>query len=199
MPDDGIEEPPIIDQPLPYTDRLEQRNPGTIDLIVLHCTELPDLAEARTMGERVLYEGSGTGASGHYYIDRDGTCYRYVGDDRVAHHVVGYNQLSLGIELVNRGRYPRWFHAGSQAMTEPYEDRQIDSLTGLIRQLCKAHPSIAKIAAHADLDRRTVAAEDDPSIQIRRRLDPGPQFPWKAVLKAVGLERIGAEVEVKKI
>ena len=199
MPNDRIGDPPIIDQPLPYSDRLERRDPATIDLIVLHCTELPDLAEARAMGERVLYEGSGTGASGHYYIDRDGTCYRYVGDDRVAHHVVGYNQRSLGIELVNRGRYPQWFHAGSQTMTEPYAERQIECLTALIRQLCRGYPSITAIAAHADLDRRTITAEDDPSIQIQRRLDPGPQFPWNALLDAVGLERIEAEADGKDV
>ncbi len=65
-------EPRIADQLLPYHDRLELRDPATIDLIVIHCTELPTLEEAREMGERILYEGSGSGASGHYYIDRDG-------------------------------------------------------------------------------------------------------------------------------
>ncbi len=181
--------PRIADHLLPYHGRLELRDPATLELIVIHCTELPTLEEAREMGERRLYEGSGTGASGHYYIDRDGAIYRYVSDDRVAHHVVGYNQRSIGIELVNRGRYPRWFHAGHQAMTEPYETAQIDSLLGLLRHLRAVHAGIDKLAAHADLDRRSIAAEDDPRQTVQRRLDPGPRFPWQRVLDHVGLER----------
>jgi N-acetylmuramoyl-L-alanine amidase len=48
-----------------------------VELVVIHCTELPDLAIAREYGERALYD-NGTGNSGHYYIDRDGAIYRYV-------------------------------------------------------------------------------------------------------------------------
>src|SRR3546814_11398454 len=75
-----------------------------VDLVVIHCTELPDLATAREYGERVLHTGSGTGNSGHYYVDRNGDCHRFVAPDRVAHHVRGYNPRSIGIELVNAGR-----------------------------------------------------------------------------------------------
>lgn len=193
MPGDRATPPQIIDHLLPYHDRLEARDPRRIELIVLHCTELPDLEAARVMGERVLYEGSETGASGHYYIDRDGTLYRYVPDHRIAHHVVGYNDRSLGIEMVNRGRYPRWFHAEHQAMTEPYEPAQIDALLGLLGHLSAAYPRIAALAAHADLDRRAIAAEDDPNVTIQRRLDPGPQFPWQYVLDRSGLARLTPE------
>ena len=42
-----------------------------VDLVVIHCTELPDLAIAREYGERVLHD-NGSGNSGHFYIDRDG-------------------------------------------------------------------------------------------------------------------------------
>ena len=58
--------------PLPYVNALATRELGDIDLVVIHCTELPDLALAREFGERVLYADSGTGNSGHYYIERDG-------------------------------------------------------------------------------------------------------------------------------
>ena len=81
--------------PLPYVDALTARDPGDIDTVVIHCTELPDLATARAYGERVLY-ASGTGNSGHYYIDRDGRTTRFVADTRVAHHTFGYNPRSIG-------------------------------------------------------------------------------------------------------
>ena len=121
---------PTVD-PLPYEDRLDARPLGQIDLVVIHCTELPDLAMARHYGERILH-ASGTGNSGHYYIDRDGSVHVYVRPDRIAHHVRGYNPRSVGIELVNTGRYPDWLARGSQKMEEPYTGAQIASLTRLL-------------------------------------------------------------------
>ena len=63
--------PTIHDQPLPYIDRLPERDAGAVDTVVIHCTELPDLATAREYGERPLHD-NGTGNCGHYYVDRDG-------------------------------------------------------------------------------------------------------------------------------
>src|SRR3546814_5456644 len=84
--------------PLAYEDRLDARPLSQVDLVVIHCTELPDLAIAREYGERVLHIGSGTGNSGHYYVDRNGDCHRFVAPDRVAHHVRGYNPRSIRSE-----------------------------------------------------------------------------------------------------
>ena len=90
-------------------------------MVVIHCTELPDLATAREYGERVLCD-SGAGNSGHFYIDRDGSVVQYVAPERVAHHVRGMNAHTLGIELVNTGRYPDWFDSRHQAMDEAYTE-----------------------------------------------------------------------------
>ncbi len=97
----------IRQRPLPYVERLENRYTDEIDLVVIHCTELPDLAMARVYGEREHYPETRTGNSGHFYIDRDGRIEQWVPLDRVAHHVRGFNPHSIGIELVNNGRYPR--------------------------------------------------------------------------------------------
>ena len=81
----------IHDWPLPYAERLATRLRETIDLIVVHCTELPDLATAREYGERILYD-SGTGNCGHLYIDRDGSVHRFAPIERIKgdhHNVVG--------------------------------------------------------------------------------------------------------------
>ena len=61
----------IINDLLPYNDNLEKRNVQDIDMIVLHCTEVPTLKEARQYGERIRYKRSKTGNSGHYYINTD--------------------------------------------------------------------------------------------------------------------------------
>jgi N-acetylmuramoyl-L-alanine amidase len=183
---------PFLDAPLPYVARLQPRPLAEATLVVLHCTELPDLATAREYGERVLYPESGTGNSGHFYIDRDGTVQRWVPEDRIAHHVRGHNPHSVGIELVNRGRWPRWLDAAHQAMDEPYPDAQVEALIALLAQLRATLPALREIAGHEDLDRDQVPATDDPSVLVPRKRDPGPRFPWDRVLAAVPLRRVGA-------
>jgi N-acetylmuramoyl-L-alanine amidase len=181
---------PIAVDLLPYEARLDERPLSQIELVVIHCTELPDMALAREYGERVLY-ASGTGNSGHYYIDRDGTVYQYVSLRRIAHHVRGYNARAIGIELVNTGRYPHWHDSRHQAMDEPYTEAQIVSLIALLQKLQDELPSLRQIAGHEDLDTDTAAASDDPDVQVLRKRDPGPLFPWPRVLDSMRLQRLG--------
>lgn len=183
----------IIEELLPYSEKLALRDTAEIDLVVVHCTELPTLREAREYGERILYTDSKTGASGHYYVDRDGSIFRYVPDDRVAHHVAQFNERSLGLELVNTGRFPNWLQTQHQSMSEAYPEAQIECVIELVKALVARYPGIEKIAGHVDLDQRWVPAEDDPSTRVRRRIDPGPLFPWPQVLDCVGLPRIDGD------
>src|SRR5690606_29631174 len=190
-------EPPleIHEHLLPYVDRLQQRDPATVDLVVIHCTELPDLATARTYGERIVHPGSGTGNSGHLYIDRDGSVHRYVPLDRVAHHVRDWNARSIGIELVNTGRYPDWWDSRRQQMTEAYPAAQIDALVALLGRLRHECRGLRWITGHEDLDTGLVEASDAPTLQVRRKLDPGPPFPWDRVLAGTPLVRPGGRAE----
>ncbi len=180
---------------LPYIDGLDVRDPAEITLLVVHCTELPDLATARQFAERIHYPKSGTGNAGHFYIDRDGATTQYVPIDRVAHHVAGLNQHSIGVELVNLGRYPNWLHSQQQKMTEPYPTPQIDALAALVRWLEAEIPSLIQIAGHEDLDQRLVSASDQPQRQVHRKRDPGPLFPWPELLGAISLKRLNPNVE----
>ena len=180
---------PITVDPLPYEARLDERPLSQVDLVVIHCTELPDMAMAREFGERVLYD-SGTGNSGHYYIDRDGTVYQFVAPRRVAHHVRGYNARAIGIELVNTGRYPHWHDSRHQAMGEAYTEAQVGALVALLQRLQQELPALTQIAGHEDLDTDSTPASDDPAVQVPRKRDPGPLFPWQRVLDAVALQRL---------
>ena len=193
MPTDPTPAPPLAihDWPLAYVNALEARAASAIDLVVIHCTELPDLAMARTWGARVLYPG-GTGNSGHYYIDRDGATYMFVPPQRIAHHTRGYNPRSIGIELVNTGRFPDWLDSRRQMMDEPYRDAQIAALISLLLTLTNACPSLRDIAGHEDLDTAQEPASDDASLRVFRKRDPGPMFPWQRVLDAVPLRRLEA-------
>lgn len=182
--------PEIIEQPLAYEERLQARPLAAIDLVVIHCTELPDMPTAREFGERVLYADSGTGNSGHYYIDRDGAIHRYAAPRRIAHHTRGYNDRAIGIELVNRGRYPDWLDSRRQEMREPYPRAQIAALVVLLQQLQRELPALRWVAGHEDLDTTEVQASDDPARRVRRKRDPGPLFPWARVLEDLPLERM---------
>jgi N-acetylmuramoyl-L-alanine amidase len=179
-----------VERPLAYAARLQARAIAQADLVVIHCTELPDLAIAREYGERELYPQTGTGNSGHYYIDRDGTLQQWVPADRIAHHTRGYNPRSVGIELVNTGRYPHWLAANHQSMAEPYPEAQILALVALLQSLQRQLPSLRWIAGHEDLDTSEIPASDDPRHNVRRKRDPGPLFPWQQVLDAVPLQRL---------
>ncbi|MGH8123234.1 MAG: N-acetylmuramoyl-L-alanine amidase [Rudaea sp.] len=180
----------IHDWPLSYEARLHQRSLKDIDLVVIHCTELPDMKMTREYGERVHYPDPGTGNSGHYYIEENGTVYRFVAPERVANHTVGYNTRSIGIEMFNIGRYPHWGDSRYQAFTVPYTSEQIHSLLALLRKLRADIPSLRYISGHEDLDRRLEPASDDPKILLPRRQDPGPLFPWNEIVPAAGLEKL---------
>jgi N-acetylmuramoyl-L-alanine amidase len=177
---------------LPYVGLLGARQVESIDLAVIHCTELPDLATARAYGERIVYPDSRSGNSGHYYIDRNGSIEEWVPPERIAHHVRGFNERSLGIELVNRGRFPDWYHSGRQQMTEPYPGDQIEALVALLRDLSERLPCLRWISGHETLDQARAEASDAPGRQVRRKLDPGPLFPWAELLAAVPLELLPA-------
>jgi N-acetylmuramoyl-L-alanine amidase len=180
----------IAQHPLSYVPRLEGRHIGQVNLVVIHCTELPDLESARQWGEKIVHPESRTGNCGHYYIDRDGSVAEWVPVTSVAHHVKGFNPRSIGIELVNRGRYPDWFHSGHQRMTENYPVAQVEALTGLLNQLVSSLPGLKFIAGHEDLDKGEVPCDDQPEILIRRKLDPGPCFPWSEIMDNTSLRRV---------
>lgn len=184
--------PPHLDL-LPYADRLDARPLDTIDMVVIHCTELPDLAMAREYGERELYPTSGTGNSGHFYIDRDGRIEQWVPLERIAHHVHGHNRHSIGIELVNSGRYPHWLDSRHQAMDEEYPQVQITALRELLAWLTDTLPALRHIAGHEQLDTNEVPASDDPALQVRRKRDPGPRFPWAQALEECPLRQLDTE------
>ena len=178
------------EDPLAYQERLAERALADIDLVVVHATELPDLATAREYGERILHLGSQTGNSGHFYIERDGRVEQWVALNRVAHHTVGYNSRSIGIELVNLGRYPNWLDSRHQAWQEDITPEQLEALLGLLALLRAELPALRFIAGHDALDPRWVPASDNEQLKVRRKLDPGPDFPWGVVIEASGLERL---------
>lgn len=177
-----LNQPEVTVNALPYVEFLETRPLSDIDLVVIHCTELPDLVKAREYGERVHYPKTRTGNSGHFYIEQNGRLEQWVPLGRVAHHVKNFNKNSIGIELVNVGRYPDWFDSRNQIMKQPYPPVQIGSLLVLLKSLSEQLPSLSLISGHSVLDLTMIRATDDENVQVRRKQDPGPMFPWRDIL-----------------
>ncbi len=145
---------------------------------------------ARRWGEKIVYPESQTGNSGHFYVNRDGSIEQWVPITRIAHHVRGHNRSSIGIELVNTGRYPHWYHSSHQQMSEHYNSRQIGSLVDLVNDLTTKLPGLKSVAGHADIDTTRLPSEDKPDVMIQRKLDPGPQFPWSSFLDRINLDHL---------
>ena len=181
---------PVIHQKhLSYVSSLEHRSFDSIDLVVIHCTELPDLATARDYGQRIHYPETGTGNSGHYYVERNGRIEQWVPPERVAHHVRSFNERSVGIELDNNGRYPDWFDSRKQVMTDAYPLPQTNNLVKLLLKLRAELPKLKWITGHESLDTSQIQTSDNPEHLVNRKMDPGPLFPWSKLLSAINLER----------
>lgn len=107
----------------------------------------------------------------HYMIDRDGTLRRSIPENQIGHHVKGYSERSIAIELINHGDGD-----------DPFPSAQIDALVTLMRGIVNRH-NIARtnVQRHSDLDRSMLACRSTQ----RRKVDPGPAYPHDAVLEAV--------------
>lgn len=146
-----------------------------VQFIVLHYT-------AGSL-ERSLHVLSHGQVGAHYVVtdEQPPRLLRMVDESRSAWHAGesawrGYtwlNSSSIGVEIVN----PGWTRGPDGAMRwHPYPDWQIDAMIALVRDLAERHGvKPENIVGHSD-------------IAPRRKMDPGPLFPWKRLADA-GLGR----------
>jgi N-acetyl-anhydromuramyl-L-alanine amidase AmpD len=112
-------------------------------------------------------------ADAHFVIGRSGTVRPVIPPTEIANHAVGVNDVTIGIEMVNRGDG-----------IEPYPGEQIEALVGLIRKVRSDFPKITieNIARHSDLDQRTCKCGNTT---YARRQDPSGAFPYEDVLQKI--------------
>ncbi len=153
---------------LPSPNHAPRPDGATIDVLVLHYTELP-LQESLD----ILRDGAREHrVSAHYVLAEDGTSYRLVPEDCVAWHAgasswrgrEALNATSIGIEIVNL-----------DGDRHDYPPQQIAALIDLCRGI---------IARHRAIVPRNVVGHSD--IAPHRKIDPGKRFPW-ATLAASGI------------
>jgi N-acetylmuramoyl-L-alanine amidase len=148
----------IVERPSPNHDA---RAEGPVDILVMHYTGMKTAEEALAR----LCDPEAK-VSSHYTINRDGTVYRHVAEDRRARHAgVSYwagvrdvNSRSIGIEIVNPGHEFGYI---------PFAEPQIAALTDLSGGILARHPAIlpSRVVGHSD-------------VAPNRKQDPGELFPW---------------------
>ena len=151
-----------------------------IDLIVLHSTGGPTCDKKTgkpiwvgggTLQENMLVIEAHPQLGIHYMIDRDGQLRASVPEAQVAHHVFGYSERSIAIELINDGDG-----------IDPFSQAQLTVLVDLLQDLRKRYGIVRSgIKRHSDLD-----LAKSPCDPLKgRKVDPGDAFPFKAIVDRV--------------
>jgi N-acetylmuramoyl-L-alanine amidase len=151
-----------------------------IDMVVIHSTGGPTCDDATrkpirvpagTLDEDLRNVEAHPVIGVHYMIDRDGTLRASVPEDRVAYHAIGFSDRSIGIELINDGDG-----------RDPFPEAQLASLVKLLRDIVRRR-AIARdaIKRHSDVDHSRLPCDTAQ----RRKVDPGPAFPYAAILDRV--------------
>ena len=157
----------LIERPSPNHD---PRAEGPVDILVLHYTGMRTAEEAL---ERLCDPEAKVSA--HYTVDRDGTVYVHVPEERRARHAgVSYwagvrdvNSRSIGIEIVNPGHEFGYI---------PFAEPQIEAVIELSKGILSRHAiSASRIVGHSD-------------VAPNRKQDPGELFPWEQLTQSgIGL------------
>ena len=149
---------------------VEEKNPGftapacspriqRISAIVLH-----DTASHTAQSALSWFKNPASKVSAHVVIDRDGTIWRVVPDDKVAWHAgksmlagqTGVNGFSLGVEMVYDND------------ADPYPAAQL----GAVVEWC-----VAKCQAYL-IPTTRIVGHQHIALPPGRKVDPGPDFPW---------------------
>lgn len=157
-----------------------------VDTLVVHSLGGPDCRDGRRFyrtidGDARIWMAAFNRlpiVSIHYVIGRDGQVEAGVSESIAANHVVGWNQRSIGIELVNNGDG-----------VDPFPPPQVAALLRLVGEIRQRHPAIspARVFRHSDLDHSTFPASrhGEACATYRRKEDPGAAFPWTEFLAAL--------------
>ncbi|MFQ5622470.1 MAG: N-acetylmuramoyl-L-alanine amidase [Paracoccaceae bacterium] len=138
-----------------------RRGVAAPDMVVLHCTAMPDVDAALARLSDPVSE-----VSAHYLIGEDGTVWRLVEEEHRAWHaglsawggVRDVNSHSIGIELAN---------AASLAANPPFPEPQMGALEALLADIVQRwRIAPARVLAHSD-------------VAPGRKADPGPKFDWR--------------------
>lgn len=151
-----------------------------VDMIVIHSTGGPTCdaktgrpvwVKAGSLEANIRFIEAHPTLGIHYMIDRNGEVRKSVPEGQVSHHVLGFSQRSVAIELINDGDG-----------VDPFPKAQIQAAVALIQDIAQRR-AIGRegVVRHSDLDKRTLPCDKS----MRRKVDPGAAFPFEEVLNLV--------------
>jgi N-acetylmuramoyl-L-alanine amidase len=170
----------IVDHPV--RNFSPRQPPGVaIDAIVIHDTATLDVASVLATFDNLAEQ-----RSAHFVIDRDGTTYQLVAPRFKAWHAgesalwgrADVNEFSIGIELVDVDEPAAGTHRqGPHETTLGYTDAQLTACLALCVSLVMTYPGITV---------NRIVGHEHVALPPGRKVDPGPDFPWREFLEAVG-------------
>lgn len=156
----------------PFDGPVDDATRMTPRVIVVHHTGGPTadaawntFTSATLSGRRELVGAGALNVSAHFLVDRDGTIWQLMAEDRVGRHVIGLNHVAIGIENVG---------GTSDA---PLTEAQMSADAALIRHLAARHP-ITHLIGHDEYRRLegTPLFQELDSTYRTTKVDPGPEF-----------------------
>jgi N-acetylmuramoyl-L-alanine amidase len=160
-PKGDFSKPPTVQAPSPNQN---SRGGMDIDTIVLHHT-----ASSNGAGDLAWMRNPKSEVSAHYMLDKDGTLYQLVGDEKRAWHAgtselhgvpTDVNGRSIGIEIVNAGNGK-----------DPFTDAQYRVLNQLVGHLKQKY----------DVPTNNIVGHKDVAVPKGRKSDPAPNFDWSRI------------------
>lgn len=161
--------PPVSNRYTARQGNYGSRSGTDIDAIMLHHT-------AGSTASGAASALNSRGLSAHYVVDKDGTIYQMVGDERRAFHAGGgsirgdgrdVNDRSIGIEIVNLGNG-----------TDRYTEAQYRALEQLVPYLADRYDiPVRNIVGHSETGNPNRPAS---------RPEPSRNFDWERIRRSVG-------------
>lgn len=141
----------IIDKPLPWSENRERLTREYAEMhywlsiteiipqaVVVHWTAGSTWKSAYDIFyDDTLEEDGWVNVSSQFIVDRDGTIYRLMPENKLARHAIGYNWCSIGIENV-----------GGVGNVEDLTEEQLAANIWLIKYLREKYPTIKYVFGH---------------------------------------------------
>lgn len=145
-------------------------------MIVVHWTGTSSFDHAfrtlnasRLRGRPGIAKGGSLNVSAHFLIARNGDVYQLMPTNKMARHVIGLNNVAIGIENVGSNK-------------NPLTGAQLDANVKLVCYLKKKYPDIRYVIGHYEYTRfrnTRLWQERHPEYCCTRKTDPGKDFMKK--------------------
>jgi beta-N-acetylhexosaminidase len=131
--------------------------------------------------DRTELKGAGDlNVSAHFMVDRDGTVYQLMPANWMARHIIGLNNIAIGIENI-----------GGNHDADDLTENQLESDVNLVRLLKQQYPSIQYLIGHFEYGkfRNTPLWQEKDKTYFTEKHDPGQRFmeEVRKRVKALGL------------